>query len=842
MKKIISKSNPKKKINYTKTIVVDENNSGAKDLSKKIIKLNNDINHISKYNTLSANDSSKQDNDSNYIIKEFEMEKIKPKNLSKINIKNNNTVKLESKKYIKLYGKNSNTLINNPGNITHIKKNTINNTQLINGGNNGKINLKIVNNNKNPIKLRKINTNINKNYLLQENNLSYNDKNLQTISTLNTLNNKEPKISKPKKEEELINKLQEEIQTLKEENAKNDLVINNLTNQIDENNDDKVKTTTENSIASSRNDDNNKNNNELISSSEENEIFNKLRTNYIYNKNLIEKLTKKNNDIKIEIINKKNNIIRIGNKKETKLNKLKIKKENSFYFFPNDSYHINNEIQNEVLNNYIEKNLQSNNRDFFMMKQLDSDTKNNIKIMLKMIINNSNNIKKDDIISLFMNNLLDFYKTVEIFVTKYLNIVNLPDIKILKNYFKSVFFDEEKKFNVNNLYKEIISLYDDVSYIVKIGVGVCIVNIIAIGIQLAKGTMTDTAVAEIQGLVVIIIVSYLIMVSKTNHSFQLIRAGRLGAEHEKTVTLLEDVLAISGKVSDTVGELSNEMDTLKSSVDQTLNSMEEVSKGTGESADAAQRQLEQTTEISNHIKDVENSTNTITENVDVTAEAVATGQENISRMTNLTVQVDTAVKDVAGALSTFQQTAAEMNSITDIITSVASQTSLLALNASIEAARAGEAGRGFAVVADEISNLASQTTEATENITSLINDVVDQVDTMVSTIEKLLKAGEEESRCAADTAASFDQISGSVDVIKSHTSDLDDIVERLAAANDKIVNSIETTSAITEEVTAHATETFSISEENQRIVEHINTLVDELNEDADKLKAHENEI
>jgi len=347
MKKIISKSNPKKKINYTKTIVVDENNSGAKDLSKKITKLNNDINHISKYNTLSANDSSKQDNDSNYIIKEFEMEKIKPKNLSKINFKNNNTVKLESKKYIKLYGKNSNTLINNPGNITHIKKNTINNTQLINGGNNGKINLKIVNNNKNPIKLRKINTNINKNYLLQENNLSYNDKNLQTISTLNTLNNKEPKISKPKKEEELINKLQEEIQTLKEENAKNDLVINNLTNQIDENNDDKVKTTTENSIASNRNDDNNKNNNELISSSEENEIFNKLRTNYIYNKNLIEKLTKKNNDIKIEIINnKKNNIIRIGNKKETKLNKLKIKKENSFSFFPNHSYHINNAIQN----------------------------------------------------------------------------------------------------------------------------------------------------------------------------------------------------------------------------------------------------------------------------------------------------------------------------------------------------------------------------------------------------------------------------------------------------------------------------------------------------------------
>lgn len=388
----------------------------------------------------------------------------------------------------------------------------------------------------------------------------------------------------------------------------------------------------------------------------------------------------------------------------------------------------------------------------------------------------------------------------------------------------------------------IITLYDDVKYISTIGTGVILANIISIIIQFAQGTVENTAVVEIQGLVVIIIVGYLILVAVTNSTLQKMRAGRLGEEHAKTTELLNDVLSISGKMSDTVTELSNEMDTLRSSVDQTLNSMEEVTKGTDETANAAQSQLSQTTEISNHIQDVERSTNTITENVDVTAEAVETGQQNISHMTKLTEQVDKAGKDVASALSTFQQTADEMNSITDIITNVASQTSLLALNASIEAARAGEAGRGFAVVASEISNLAGQTTEATENITTLINDVVSQVDTMVSTIGNLLKSGEEESKCAAETAASFDRISESVDVIKRHTSELDDIVERLAGANDEIVNSIQTTSAATEEVTAHATETYSISEENQRIVEHINNLVDDLNEDAAELKAHESAV
>ena len=387
----------------------------------------------------------------------------------------------------------------------------------------------------------------------------------------------------------------------------------------------------------------------------------------------------------------------------------------------------------------------------------------------------------------------------------------------------------------------VITLYDDVAYLMMNGIGVVIINCAQVGMQVSQGKEINTAVVEIQILVTMIIIGYLFMVVSANLKTRDMRESSLNDEHDKTTGLLDEVLEISGRVTETVAKLSSEMDTLRTSVDQTLTSMEEVSKGTGESSDAIQNQLEQTNEISDHVKNVETASNTITENVDLAAEAVATGRDNISRMTTLTNQVDTAGNDVANALSAFQKTAAEMNSITDIITNVASQTSLLALNASIEAARAREAGKGFAVVASEISNLAGQTTSATDNITSLINEVVSQVDTMVSTIGKLLKAGEEESKCAAETAASFDSISDVVDIIKSHTSELDNIVDKLSVANDEIVSSIETTSAITEEVTAHATQTFSISEENQRIVERINTLVDGLNEDAEKLRAHEEE-
>ncbi|MBR6004311.1 MAG: hypothetical protein IK068_06290 [Lachnospiraceae bacterium] len=384
----------------------------------------------------------------------------------------------------------------------------------------------------------------------------------------------------------------------------------------------------------------------------------------------------------------------------------------------------------------------------------------------------------------------------------------------------------------------IITLYDDAGYILRIGIGVILVNAIAIVIQLNNGTITDSAVAEIQGLVVVVVVVFLILVSRTNSKFQQMRSAVLQAQNEKTGKLLEDVLEISGRVTETAEALTGEMGTLKEAIESTVDSMEQVTKGTAESADAAQSQLEQTNQISSHITEVEEASSTITKNVEVTSQAIATGQTNIKRMTKLTEEVDEAGKDVATALETFKQTAAEMNSITDMITSVASQTSLLALNASIEAARAGEAGRGFAVVATEISNLAGQTTSATENITGLIEQVTSQVGSMVERIETLLKAGEEESQCAGETAESFNQISESVVQIEHHSKELDGVVNKLSDANAEIVNSIQTASAVTEEVTAHATETLNTSRENQDIVAKINNLVDDLNKDAEKLKAN----
>ena len=439
IKKSKSRTNLKNKTRISKTLTIKEKSFGKKEkISENISKLKNEINNVSRYNTLNFNDTTKQENDENEIVNDYEIEKIKSKNLSKFNFKNN---------------KNKNTL--------HINRNNLNNTHLINGGNNKnnleKLNLKIALNNRNPIKLRKINTNIEKNYLLDDNNPLINEKNLETINTLSTINFRENKISKLKQDEEIINKLKEEIQNLKEENANNDVIIDDLKNKLDKNIEDILL---EDSEDSDSNEETNIDQN-FLNSIEENNIFNKLRANYIYNKNLINQLTNQNSELKIKIINKTNNIIRRGNNEENpfKIN-YKIKKNKAFTICPYDKNNNFSYTKNTFLNDYVETKFKSHNRDCFMVKQLDEGTKEKINFMLKMIIS-ANNIKKDDIINLFMNNLLDYYKAVETFASDYLNIVNSPDIKILKAYFKSIFFDSDKKFNVNNAFNEILSFYHD---------------------------------------------------------------------------------------------------------------------------------------------------------------------------------------------------------------------------------------------------------------------------------------------------------------------------------------------------------------------------------------------
>ena len=290
-------------------------------------------------------------------------------------------------------------------------------------------------------------------------------------------------------------------------------------------------------------------------------------------------------------------------------------------------------------------------------------------------------------------------------------------------------------------------------------------------------------------------------------------------------------------MADGVEKATGETEQLKKSIEMTRGAMEELTGGTGDAVIAIQAQQKNTEEINSQILEVGDITDAIIESVDEAEKNLENGQSAMDYLIHQVEVSQSASRQVVKEMDELREDAKKMSDIMTLISSVASQTSMLALNASIEAARAGEAGRGFAVVASEISGLAGQTSKATGDINTLIGNITKSLDEAVESVDGLLDSNEKQNDYVNDTAANFKKIHSSTQSIFEQIDRLRSMVDAVAEANKVIVDSIENVSAVTEEVTAGANETLEVSRHNLESIDDIVVIMEELNQNAEELRA-----
>jgi methyl-accepting chemotaxis protein len=204
--------------------------------------------------------------------------------------------------------------------------------------------------------------------------------------------------------------------------------------------------------------------------------------------------------------------------------------------------------------------------------------------------------------------------------------------------------------------------------------------------------------------------------------------------------LADQFEAAVGDIIDTVSSAATELEASAGTLTQTAESTQRLSGSVAAASEQA----------SSNVQAVASAT-----------EELSASVVEISRqVTDSSRIADAAVKQAETTnqrVRELSEAAGRIGDVVKLITAIAEQTNLLALNATIEAARAGEAGKGFAVVASEVKSLATQTAKATEEISSQIGAMQSATRDSVSAIEEIGETINRISSIAGSIAAAVEQ-------------------------------------------------------------------------------------
>ena len=364
-----------------------------------------------------------------------------------------------------------------------------------------------------------------------------------------------------------------------------------------------------------------------------------------------------------------------------------------------------------------------------------------------------------------------------------------------------------------------------------------VANLISVTLGFMNGSLTtvDLPMIEIQIISVLIGAIFGGLSTRVIGKVNLQKLTDMNSEKDKIEYILNNTLNISKGISEDIEAVTERMKVLRNSVSSTRDSMQDVTAGANETAENMQQQLLQTEEIMEQIDSAKEVVQTISENVVTTEESINTGKRNINQLLECVTESERDGSIVAEKMNELIENTDQMNSIVEMINNITRQTSLLSLNASIEAARAGEAGRGFAVVAEEIQTLASQTSEATVNITTLINSISRSIDDVFKSTSQMMENNKTQNQAVETMAVNFEKIEDCVSNIQEVSSSLEKVVIELVQSNESIVNGINMTSSLSEEMSARANETLEDSEINSTVVEEISATIFNINEKAKRL-------
>ncbi|NLL79540.1 MAG: HAMP domain-containing protein [Clostridiales bacterium] len=310
---------------------------------------------------------------------------------------------------------------------------------------------------------------------------------------------------------------------------------------------------------------------------------------------------------------------------------------------------------------------------------------------------------------------------------------------------------------------------------------------------------------------------------------QKVAEGRLDVQFEKSglrrkdeigdltraIRSLQDALKnIIGGIRESTDRLVDASDVLEHTSRETFGNINNVKHAVDAITQGAGSQASDTRNASDHVKymgDLIIETGREADELNGSADAMRQSgdraAETIEELKQINEEVRKAVANIAEQTRETNESAKRIKEASDFISEIASETNLLALNASIEAARAGEAGRGFSVVATQIQKLAEQSNDASGSIDEIVNTLIRNAEMVVDTMAQMQEVIERQNGHIASTEVTVEDVMQEIQTSVQSIRNIEQKAKELEKARTQIVNTLESLSDIAQDNVASTKET-----------------------------------
>ncbi len=299
--------------------------------------------------------------------------------------------------------------------------------------------------------------------------------------------------------------------------------------------------------------------------------------------------------------------------------------------------------------------------------------------------------------------------------------------------------------------------------------------------------------------------------------------------------LIRQTSEISEKVASSSEELTASSNEMTEGIEQVSATAEELAAGANNQAEQANNTLEVIREIDIGVKQINNYARNMEESSNKANQVSARGLDSVRQSVTQMKSLEMKVSDSSKVVFELADKTKEISEILNVITDIANQTNLLALNAAIEAARAGEQGRGFAVVADEVRKLAEQAGKSTSEISEIIYSVEQEAQKAGVAMSEVVEGVKLGSEVIDYNGQAFNEIADVIKEISAKVGEISRATEDITHKVDEGVNSVESIAAITEESSAGTEELSASMEQQNASMQEINGMASLLAQMAEEL-------